>query len=173
MAFYVVSGFLTPSECDKHKIFMNGHLNHTMTDLCNGKYSRSKLKEFDLAKIMTDRLREKAEDDELLRAWLGDRWSHCYVGSFFFWTAYGRGGYIGEHTDGTFSNADGKSVATMLIYVNQDYTGGRTIFTGPPVQAIQPLTGQALLLRQDALHHAEPVKAGKKLLLRVDVMLPT
>lgn len=39
-------------------------------------------------------------------------------------------------------------------------------------RAITPRAGKALLLRQDAVHHARKVEAGRKFLIRLDVMLP-
>lgn len=148
-------------------------LDERMTCLHNGTYSRLKKKDVALAQELTGLLQLAAARDEALRAWLGGRWQQAYVNPFFFWTGYSRGGHIKSHVDGTASNgAGGKSFATILLYVNHDYQGGETVFVGPPETTVTPRAGKALLLRQAVLHHARPVEAGRKLLVRTDLMLP-
>lgn len=168
----MVASFLPRAECDKYARFMLQHLDVDMIQLQNGTYSRLKKKEVVLAKNLTGLLQQAAARDEGLQRWLGRRWREAYVNPFFFWTGYSRGGHIDDHVDGNTRNAEGASIATVLVYINDGYTGGETVFTGPPQQTVVPRAGNALLLRQDVVHHAQPVQNGRKLLLRTDVMLP-
>ena len=70
-----------------------------------------------------------------------------------------------------------KSQLTVLLYLNENFTGGRTIFlnrsdiTRNP-QPIQPKLGSILLFDHDLYHSGEPVKGmdGTKFILRTDVM---
>lgn len=171
--WHEIPGFLAVPTCAAFGCFMRAHLKTKMCELDNGMYSRLKQKEIQLAQDFTSRLLFKAANDEALQAWLGPCWRDCYISPFFFWTRYCHGGYIGTHVDGTTSSSSGKSIATMLLYINDGYGGGQTVFVGPPEQHISPVAGKALLLRQDVMHYAQPIDFGEKLLLRVDVMLTT
>ena len=88
---------------------------------------------------------------------------------------------LGAHKDGSVRLPDGsRSSATLLIYLNDGFEGGRTCFLKdvPSVRddpeiiaAVRPAPGLGLLLRQDVWHMAEPVTNANKYVLRTDVRI--
>jgi hypothetical protein len=97
----------------------------------------------------------------------------------WFPTKYISGGGLGIHIDGTASEDDNISTHTILIYLNADFTGGRTVFVDdyddPLVVSgnnhITPAPGLVLILEQDKLHFAEPLITGTKYILRGDIII--
>jgi len=62
-----------------------------------------------------------------------------------------------------------------MVYLNEDFTGGRTIFynkSGNETHALAPKTGQAIIFPQTSKypHIGEEIKSGRKYILRTDVM---
>jgi hypothetical protein len=82
------------------------------------------------------------------------------------------------HLDGHFERRTGeRSFFTFMAYFNEDFEGGTTSFshdqshasTGNVLQVI-PKTGMALLFHHPILHRGDPIIAGRKYVLRTDVM---
>lgn len=82
------------------------------------------------------------------------------------------------HRDGYFQRPNGeRSLFTFMVYLNDDFDGGATSFnddgfgfsTGGMLR-ITPAKGMALLFHHPILHRGEPVTAGRKYVLRTDVM---
>ena len=80
------------------------------------------------------------------------------------------------HHDGYFERPTGeRSFFTFMIYLNDDFEGGATSFsddrfaTGGVIR-ITPAKGMALLFHHPILHRGDPVTAGRKYVLRTDVM---
>jgi hypothetical protein len=98
---------------------------------------------------------------------------------------YCAGHGTGPHRDGTVghpsSPARGRSCASLLIYLNDGFEGGRTCFLADPmaacssgaeprvIAAVTPRAGDGVLLRHDVWHMGETVLQGVKYLLRADV----
>jgi predicted 2-oxoglutarate/Fe(II)-dependent dioxygenase YbiX len=82
------------------------------------------------------------------------------------------------HLDGHFERRTGeRSFLTFMVYLNDDFEGGATSFRdgygGSPVGEmlrIIPRKGTALLFRHPIWHRGDPVTAGRKYVLRTDVM---
>lgn len=82
------------------------------------------------------------------------------------------------HLDGCFERSTGeRSFFTFMVYLNEDFEGGTTSFTnsqyGISIGAalcVTPKTGMALLFHHPILHRGDPVTAGRKYVLRTDVM---
>jgi hypothetical protein len=82
------------------------------------------------------------------------------------------------HIDGCFERPTGeRSFFTFMVYLNEDFEGGTTSFTidqsststGRMVR-VTPKTGMALLFHHPILHRGDPVIAGRKYVLRTDLM---
>lgn len=72
------------------------------------------------------------------------------------------------HRDGAFErNIREVSFFTFLVYLNEDYSGGRTLFTK---WEIDPQSGSGLVFRHNLLHEGEMVEEGVKYVLRSDIM---
>jgi hypothetical protein len=127
--------------------------------------------------ILSTKVKERLEDVSVKSDILPD---HYDVNHLWFLTRYPTGGYIKPHFDGTTTSEDGTSVLTLLVYLNDDFTGGRTLFLDDYLgdtcddhkitDAVVPRKGHGLLLRQDVLHVTEPV-IGTKYMLRTDIMV--
>jgi hypothetical protein len=88
---------------------------------------------------------------------------------------YDPGQLFDWHRDGYFERPSGeRSLITVLVYLNDDFTGGETSFDEPELKLgilkIAPRTGLALFFDHPLLHKGEPVESGRKYVLRTDVM---
>lgn len=72
------------------------------------------------------------------------------------------------HKDGPWKENGLTSEWTMLVYLNEDFEGGRTLFRDSVI--ITPQTGSALLFIHRTWHEGEEVIAGTKYALRSDVL---
>jgi prolyl 4-hydroxylase len=83
---------------------------------------------------------------------------------------YRPGQYFKPHYDGRFErNADERSLLTLMVYLNDDFTGGGTRFLEFDVE-VAPRSGMALVFQHPVLHEGCTVERGAKYVLRSDVM---
>ena len=82
------------------------------------------------------------------------------------------------HLDGFYRRPNGEeSQLTLMVYLNDDFEGGGTSFTCgdrdrmrfEPFR-VQPSKGAALFFHHRILHRGDPVTAGRKYVLRSDIM---
>lgn len=102
---------------------------------------------------------------------------------------YYPGQYFRPHMDGTYtrpydggSQSGDRSFLTLLLYLNDDYTGGATTFlvdkVDPNTQGglklhevpVPPETGMVLVHQHDIMHESPTLEAGVKYVIRTDVM---
>jgi prolyl 4-hydroxylase len=86
---------------------------------------------------------------------------------------YDPGEYFAPHHDGYFERADGdRSRLTLIYYLNDGFGGGETRFftaqAGP--LTVVPRAGAALFFQHATRHEGAAVTAGRKYVLRTDVM---
>lgn len=75
------------------------------------------------------------------------------------------------HSDGSFSRDNGeKSLLTFMVYLNEEFQGGETVFIGNTKTEIVPKTGLMLAFKHELIHEGSVVRNGKKYVLRSDVM---
>lgn len=83
---------------------------------------------------------------------------------------YEPGQRFAPHFDGAYArSATERSELTLMVYLNDDFAGGKTAFHDFNVDAT-PRTGAALLFQHQLLHEGCVVRAGVKYVLRSDVM---
>jgi prolyl 4-hydroxylase len=83
---------------------------------------------------------------------------------------YEPGQYFAPHYDGAYRrNAREWSLLTLIVYLNEDFTGGETNFLELKLSII-PKTGMALLFQHATLHEGAAVKTGVKYAARTDIM---
>jgi predicted 2-oxoglutarate/Fe(II)-dependent dioxygenase YbiX len=83
---------------------------------------------------------------------------------------YGAGQNFSPHTDGYYLRDNGeRSLLTMILYLNDDYSGGEAFFLKSET-LIAPQTGTLLLFTHTLWHEGRAVTAGQKYILRTDVM---
>jgi len=87
---------------------------------------------------------------------------------------YEAGGIFERHRDGVFVyHEDKRSFITILIYLNGDYTDGRTkVFTDDLSFefAVVPTPGLAVSMTQRVLHEGGIVTEGLKYVIRIDAI---
>ena len=72
--------------------------------------------------------------------------------------------------DGAYiRTAQERSLLTLIVYLNEDFAGGRTAFLDFELQAT-PKTGTALVFQHLLLHEGCMVHSGVKYAMRSDVM---
>ena len=105
-----------------------------------------------------------------LQSVLSTRFSiHCTCDDLIEIYRYTRGQYVELHADTPRRIARGRlSDATLLIYLNDDFDGGRTLFPLHDL-AIAPSTGSALIFEHGVPHAAEAVRSGVKFVARLNL----
>lgn len=81
---------------------------------------------------------------------------------------YEKGQRFKIHTDIPYKrNEKERSFLTVMVYLNEEFTGGQTWFMDGTVT---PKTGSALVFTQSVMHSGGEVKEGVKYAIRTDVM---
>lgn len=93
----------------------------------------------------------------------------CGLNELFRFYKYSPGQRFKMHKDGSYIRDDSEaSEFTFMIYLNEEYTGGETIFaTG---EVIRPQKGTALVFYHRLRHEGALLTAGTKYVLRTDIM---
>ncbi|MDR3715129.1 MAG: 2OG-Fe(II) oxygenase [Puia sp.] len=90
------------------------------------------------------------------------------LNEMFRFYKYEPGQQFRKHKDQSYIRNDSEaSYYTILIYLNDDYSGGETAFNEITVN---PRTGTALIFRHDLEHRGSEVTSGVKYILRTDIM---
>lgn len=93
------------------------------------------------------------------------------LNELFRFYKYEPGQQFKKHRDGSYiRNSSEASYYTLMIYLNDHFTGGETVFQD---HVILPQKGQALVFEHSLVHSGEPVVAGVKYVLRTDIMFRT
>jgi prolyl 4-hydroxylase len=75
------------------------------------------------------------------------------------------------HSDGAFYRDDfERSWYTCIVYLNEEFEGGETIFFVEPEVVIRPRTGLGLFFQHPIIHEGAVVKSGVKYAMRTDLM---
>ena len=57
-----------------------------------------------------------------------------------------------------------------MVYLNEGFEGGETLFFVEPEVVIRPQTGAALIFQHPIIHEGSEVTAGVKYVVRTDLM---
>lgn len=126
-------------------------------------------------RVMIDDTETAAELFSLLRPVLPavvSGWHLCGLNERLRWYRYDRGERFNWHYDGSFArDRTERSRLTLMIYLNEGFDGGETMFDlAGGMRVVRPQAG-ALLLFPHALRHTGAVVTwGRKYVLRTDVM---
>lgn len=95
-------------------------------------------------------------------------WQLAGLNERFRFYRYAGGQLFDWHLDGTVAPGDGReSFLTFMVYLNEDFEGGRTEFGW---EAVAPAMGMALVFPHRRRHRGAVVSSGRKYVLRTDVM---
>lgn len=97
-----------------------------------------------------------------------DDWRLLGINERLRFYRYGPDEYFKWHKDGPYIRHHGEeSRLTLMIYLNDDFTGGSTEFKSV---TITPQQGMLLVFPHHYLHQGATVESGRKYVLRTDVM---
>lgn len=87
---------------------------------------------------------------------------------------YQAGQRFAPHSDGAFIRGEHeRSWYTYMVYLNEEFEGGETVFLVEPEVIIKPRAGSALLFQHPIIHEGSEVRAGVKYVVRTDLMYAT
>lgn len=79
--------------------------------------------------------------------------------------------HAGDHTDCPHEDPEtGKSAITVQMYLNTEFTGGRTTFISDRLIPVEPTVGGIIAFDHELYHRGGVVTSGTKYALRMDVM---
>jgi predicted 2-oxoglutarate/Fe(II)-dependent dioxygenase YbiX len=174
---FVIDDFFTPEECAE-AIARSERAGYKDAPLTTA-----------FGPVMDRNVRNNARvmiDDHAYAAMLWDRlrpyvptpmgnWDAIGLNERFRYYRYDIGERFAPHFDGAFQRSTEEvSALTFMLYLNDGFEGGQTIFswTKEPL-IVQPTAGMALLFRHRQLHEGAAVTRGRKYVLRSDVMYCT
>ena len=139
-----------------------------------------------------------ADDGAACERGLDGTWRACGVNPVLLFSRYGPGGHFSPHTDGnTVLDLNRRSLASVILYLNDCGEGGETALFAPPADApakarrlfrrddaqrlrwppgwvadaASARMGTALMFAQHVAHEGAPVGPGcEKLIIRTDIM---
>lgn len=113
-------------------------------------------------------------------------WIPSGIGSVIKFSKYLPGSKFLPHMDNVnVVNRDERSIFTLIIYLNNDFTGGSTYFhkrnekqlpfvpqdlEATRIGQVVPKTGNCLLFNHDVLHEGAQIETGNKYIIRVELM---
>jgi len=84
---------------------------------------------------------------------------------------YEAGQRFAPHSDGTYVRSENEqSWYTFMVYLNEGFVGGETVFLVKPEKSIEPRTGLGLLFQHPIIHEGAEVRIGTKYVIRTDLM---
>lgn len=155
---YTIPNFFTDEECENYKELVIRPPNGSCAFTNTGLFSNRKWIDPSLANTFYKKLCKYIEPSDLaIRA-----------NNIIMTGKYEPGQQFNMHTDtGLFYDRTSKEKSrwTLLIYLNADYEGGKTLFyddNWQPTEDITPEKGKALLFDIDLWHRGDILKSGIK-----------
>lgn len=168
---FTVADFFSSEECDAYiEVTEKAGYRDAPITTSRGPQMRPEIR--NNTRVMIDDL---ARADELYKRvelyvpkTLEDCWSVCGLNERFRFYRYDVGQQFNWHYDGCFERDNGeRSFLTFMVYLNDGFAGGETQFSHVD---IEPQRGMALFFIHQIKHKGQSVSAGRKYVLRSDVM---
>jgi prolyl 4-hydroxylase len=173
---FVIRDFFSPAECAEFiaRSEQAGYEEATITTAAGFVMNKNVR---DNARLIVDDLDLADRLWERARPFVPPRlreWRALGLNERFRYYRYDPGQKFAPHYDGCFERDNGEqSQLTLMIYLNDDFTGGATRFylaDGTLRVQVTPERGMALVFVHHQLHEGAPVVHGRKYVLRTDVM---
>jgi predicted 2-oxoglutarate/Fe(II)-dependent dioxygenase YbiX len=167
---YIIPDLLTPEECQEYIAFTEA-LGYGAAPITTAGGFEMRPDIRNNTRVIVD---DVARADALWRrargeipGFLGGRQAIGLNERFRFYR-YDPGERFALHRDGAYRRDNGEtSLLTFLVYLNEGFAGGETIVQSHP---ITPKRGMALIFEHQLFHEGAAVTAGRKYVLRSDVM---
>ena len=181
-AGWLYEGFLLATECKRMIELSETHGFQNANAYCHlyrdRRNDRILVDDTGLAKLMWQRISRHVSDMTVSK--FGKKWVPCGVNPRFRMCRYigGENHYFGRHTDGGYidTQTGERSFLTLLVYLNskEEFEGGCTnFFSDKKMCQVVPRPGLCTVFFQEdmrCLHEGEKVAAGKKYIIRTDIM---
>ena len=168
---FVIHEFLSPPECAEY-ILLGESIGFTDAPITT-------MTGFEMRKDIRNNTRVILDDPQLAeRLWeRAAPWFPPFrerqpigLNERFRFYRYEPGQRFAPHFDGAYERSNGEfSQFSFLIYLNDDFAGGHTIFHRPPLD-VNPKSGSVLAFYHPQLHEGAVLEQGVKYVLRTDVM---
>jgi hypothetical protein len=173
---FLIQDFLSPQECDRFiaRAEQTG-FEEAPVSTAGGAVMLKSVR--DNSRVMIDdpalaaQLFERARP--FLPAALLGRWQLTGFNERWRFYRYDPGEKFAPHYDGSFARSDDeRSQLTFMVYLNDGFDGGETkfYFKKEPTLVVRPVRGAALVFVHWKMHEGAAVLAGRKYVLRTDVM---
>ena len=167
---FTVTDFFTPEECQEWIEFAETiGFSDAPINTGSGPMMRPDIR--NNQRVMID---DMPRADELLRRSeeylpkVQGHWRLAGVNERLRFYRYNVGQQFDWHFDGYFERESGeRSRLTFMVYLNDDFDGGQTSFDNC---VVEPQRGMALFFVHQIRHKGEPIRKGRKYVLRTDVM---
>ena len=178
-SIFTVDEFFDPSECQKYiQIAEDIGFEDALVNTSSGTQRVSRLRnnervmfvDHDTAELIWSRASDFVPPEFEGRTAVG-------VNEMLRFYRYDPGQQFDWHQDFGFERENGEaSFFTLLIYLNADFDGGETSFDDSCSEdtfdefSLVPVPGLALFFEHPTHHKGQPVSAGRKYVLRTDIM---
>jgi hypothetical protein len=176
-----IATFLSPAECKAYvRLSETVGYEDAPVSTAEGMVMLKDLRNND--RVMLDDVARAADLWQRIRPFVPPRfkkkWQPVGVNERLRFYRYDVGQQFDWHHDGYFERANGeRSFFTFMVYLNEDFEGGETSFAAGSTDGrsfesfpVSPRTGMALLFHHPIAHKGEPVRRGRKYVLRTDIM---
>ena len=169
---WTISNWLTKETCDRLIISMDEWIEHQkMFTFRTGKYKfyNNLHDSKDIADLFYNEIQKYLPETYIDAD--NKLWQFVGANPIIPWAMYNEGEEFGIHKDTAVVHSNGEDKMTCLIYLNDDFIGGETIFfenakenivQSTSLRVIQPEQGKALLFDIDLYHSGAKILKGKK-----------
>jgi predicted 2-oxoglutarate/Fe(II)-dependent dioxygenase YbiX len=175
-SLFVIHQFLAPGECEQF-ISRSEQAGYEAATINTGRAALHRPDVRNNSRIIFDDAELAANWFQRAQPFLPQRqgqWALLGLNERFRFYRYDIGESFKRHYDASFQRRYGEqSFLTLMVYLNDGYTGGTTAFyhaNDQPMANVEPQAGMALVFDHDQVHEGAPVTEGRKYVLRTDVM---
>jgi hypothetical protein len=177
----VIEGLLTPEECDAYVDFSESRrYEEAPVSTESGMVMMKEIRNNDRV-MLDDEERARtlyAKLSNFLPGRFKKKWTPVGLNERLRFYRYDVGQQFDWHLDGYFERPDGdRSFFTFMVYLNDNFEGGGTSFREDGFGrasfgafGVRPKKGMALIFHHPIPHRGDPVIAGRKYVVRTDIM---
>jgi hypothetical protein len=165
-----LENFLSSDKCIELIDFANNHKNKKDTNVgLHPSNCKVKFTDIELSNFLYDKILHSFPEIPEKFSNLDSVWKHKKINKNFKIYSYEKGQHFKKHQD--LQSVEGNLISFMrlLVYLNNDFEGGETIFSNFEEKII-PNTGKAALFKMEYWHSGNELLSGEKYMLIADLM---